>query len=79
MRRKVPFQDGYHYHDRIQAKILECGDLSPLSVTATRCGGCERADKSAREKAAASCRTPKLRIRVLERQMVGEISFRENL
>ena len=39
--------------------ILECGDSSPLSHTATCCGALERADKSAREKAAASCRTPK--------------------
>jgi hypothetical protein len=30
--------------------ILECGDSSPLSATATCCGARERADKSAREK-----------------------------
>src|ERR1019366_9961932 len=38
---------------------LECGDSSPLSVTATDCGEPARADQSARAKGAASCRTPK--------------------
>src|ERR1019366_7797471 len=45
----------------IRQCVLECGDSSPLSLTATCCGALERADKSAREKAEASCRTPKLR------------------
>ena len=39
---------------------MECGDSSPLFLTATSCGALERADESAREKAAASCRTPKI-------------------
>jgi hypothetical protein len=41
--------------------ISECGDSSPLSLTATGCGELERTDKSAREKAATSRRTSKLR------------------
>ena len=38
---------------------LECGDSSPLSLPATGFGELERADKSERGKAAASCRSPK--------------------
>jgi hypothetical protein len=39
--------------------ILECGDLSPLSLAATRRGDPPTADESAAEKAGASSRTPK--------------------
>jgi hypothetical protein len=48
----------FHYGTR--SDHLECGDSSPLSLTATRCREARRADESTREKAASSRRTPKL-------------------
>ena len=41
-------------------EILECGDLSPLWLAATRRGATRTADESAAEKAGASSRTPKM-------------------
>jgi hypothetical protein len=45
----------------VQARVSECGDSSPLSLAATRCGEKPTADESAEEKAGASSRTPKFR------------------
>src|SRR5208283_2105078 len=46
---------------RPPAPVSECGDSSPLSLAATRCGDTATADESAAEKAGASSRTPKFR------------------
>jgi hypothetical protein len=43
----------------VRGEVLECGDLSPLSLAATRRGEAQTADESAVEKAATSRRTPK--------------------
>ena len=40
--------------------VSECGDSSPLSLAATRCGNSLSVDESAEAKAGASSRTPKL-------------------